>query len=35
MPRSLVEQTSIKEAQELFGVTFEAARARSNEMKNA
>ena len=35
MPRSLVGQTSIKEAQGLFGVTFDAARARSNEMKNA
>jgi Zn-dependent peptidase ImmA (M78 family) len=35
MPRSLVEGIALRDAQEVFGVSLDAARARSQEMKNA
>ena len=35
MPRSLVQKVALCDAQEIFGVSFDAARARSHEMKNA
>lgn len=34
MPRSLVKGIALRDAPEVFGVSFDAARARSHEMKN-